>query len=131
MREIPLTNRLFELLAVTHKKTGFVFTYEGDPIKTIKTSWAATLRRSKLRHFRFHDLRHTANTRLMLAGVMQEVRRELIGHSSRHSRDVNDRYSQIELPEKRDAIRKLDIWLSEQIAELAKTPTAPPGQGEP
>jgi integrase len=127
MREIPLTNRLFELLAVTHKKTGFVFTYEGDPIKTIKTSWAATLRRSKLRHFRFHDLRHTANTRLMLAGVLQEVRRELIGHSSRHSRDVNDRYSQVELPEKRDAIRKLDIWLSEQIAELAKTPTAPPG----
>ena len=53
---------------------------------------------------RFHDLRHTANTRMMLAGVLQEIRREIIGHSSQRSRDVNDRYTQIELPEKREAI---------------------------
>src|ERR1019366_4598932 len=87
-------------------------------IKIIKTTWGASLRRSGIRHFRFHDLRHTANTRMMLAGVLQEVRREIIGHSSQRSRDVNDRYTQIELPEKREAIRKLEVWLDGQTLLL-------------
>jgi hypothetical protein len=55
---------------------------------------------------------------MMLAGVLQEVRRELLGHSSQRSRDVNDRYTQIELPEKREAIRKLEVWLDSQALLL-------------
>jgi len=54
----------------------------------------------------------------MLAGVFQEVRREILGHSSQRSRDVNDRYTQIELPEKREAIRKLEVWLGSQALLL-------------
>ena len=110
-REIPLTSRLYELLKALRRPHGPVFTYEGSAIKIVKTTWASSLRRSGLRHFRFHDLRHTANTRMMLAGVLQEVRREILGHTSQRSRDVNDRYTQIELPEKREAIRKLEAWL--------------------
>jgi hypothetical protein len=55
---------------------------------------------------------------MMLAGVLQEVRREILGHSSQRSRDVNDRYTQIELPEKREAIRKLEVWLQSQALLL-------------
>jgi len=117
-REIPLTSRLYEMLYANRKDRGPVFTYGGDPIKIIKTTWASSLRRSGIRHFRFHDLRHTANTRMMLAGVLQEVRREIIGHSSQRSRDINDRYTQIELPEKREAIRKLEVWLEGQALSL-------------
>jgi integrase len=117
-REIPLTSLLFESLRASRQPRGPVFTYGGDAIKIIKTTWAASLRRSGIRHFRFHDLRHTANTRMMLAGVLQEVRREIIGHSSQRSRDVNDRYTQIELPEKREAIRKLEVWLDSQMLLL-------------
>jgi len=117
-REIPLTNRFYELLKAHRGNRGPVFTYGGDAIKIIKTTWASSLRRSGIRHFRFHDLRHTANTRMMLAGVLQEVRREIIGHSSQRSRDVNDRYTQIELPEKREAIRKLEVWLEGQTLLL-------------
>jgi integrase len=113
-REIPLTSALCGMLLKDRKQRGPVFTYEGDPIRIIKTTWASSLRRAGLRHFRFHDLRHTANTRMMLAGALQEVRREIIGHSSQRSRDVNDRYTQIELPEKREAIRKLEVWLEGQ-----------------
>jgi integrase len=129
-RVIPLTGRLYDLLRSFRKDRGIVFTYDGNPIKIVKTTWAASLRRSGLRHFRFHDLRHTANTRLMLAGVMQEVRRELVGHSSQHSRDTNDRYSQIGLAELTDAIRKLETWLAAQMAlvmqEDAATQTGRP-----
>jgi integrase len=124
-REIPLTSRLYELLKANRQHRGPVFTYEGSAIKIIKSSWGASLRRSGIRHFRFHDLRHTANTRMMLAGVLQEVRREIIGHSSQRSRDVNDRYTQIELPEKREAIRRLEVWLDDQMFLLQKGEAAP------
>jgi integrase len=124
-REIPLTNCLFELLRVIRRQRGPVFTYQGDSIRIIKTTWASSLRRSGIRHFRFHDLRHTANTRMMLAGVLQEVRREILGHSSQRSRDVNDRYTQIELPEKREAIRKLEAWLEGQALLLQTEEAAP------
>ena len=120
MREIPLTTRLYTMLLAIRKDSGLVFTFEGAPLKNIKTTWAASLRRSGIRHFRFHDLRHTANTRMMLAGVLQEVRREIIGHASQRSRDVNDRYTQIELPEKREAILKLETWLERQMQSLQK-----------
>ncbi len=118
MREIPLATPLYELLKVIRKESGPVFTFNGDAIGIIKTTWSTTLRRSKIRHFRFHDLRHTANTRMMLAGVMQEVRREILGHTSLRSRDVNDRYTQIELPEKRTAIAMLESWLAAQAKLL-------------
>ena len=120
MREIPLTTRLYTMLLAIRKDSGLVFTFEDGPLKNIKTAWAASLRRSGIRHFRFHDLRHTANTRMMLAGVLQEVRREIIGHASQRSRDVNDRYTQIELPEKREAILKLETWLERQMQSLQK-----------
>lgn len=137
-RVVPLTVRLHDMLKTFRKERGIVFTYSaprkpseangyenanvsvGNPIKIVKTAWAASLRRAQLRHFRFHDLRHAANTRLMLAGVLQEVRRELIGHSSQHSRDTNDRYSQIGLAELKDAIAKLELWLTAQINQLAR-----------
>jgi integrase len=124
-REIPLTSRLYEMLIANRQQRGPVFTYQGDPIRIIKTTWGASLRRSGIRHFRFLDLRHTANTRMMLAGVLQEVRREIIGHSSQRSRDVNDRYTQIELPEKREAIRKLEAWLDNQAHLLQMAEAAP------
>jgi integrase len=113
------------MLHAHRQHRGPVFTYGGDAIKIIKTTWASSLRRSGIRHFRFHDLRHTANTRMMLAGVLQEVRREIIGHSSQRSRDVNDRYTQIELPEKREAIRKLELWLDGQTRLLQKGEARP------
>jgi hypothetical protein len=62
---------------------------------------------------------------MMLAGVLQEVRREILGHSSQRSRDVNDRYTQIELPEKREAIRKLEAWLDSQALLLQEAEAAP------
>jgi integrase len=111
-REIPLTTRLYELLSATPKKEGVVFQFKDRPIHRIKTAWAAAIRRAEIRYYRFHDLRHTFNTRLMEAGVMQEVRKALMGHSS--GEDVNSIYTHVELPVKREAIRKLEEWAEAQ-----------------
>lgn len=116
-REIPFTQRLFVLLEENHQDSGLVFTYKDQPISyTIKTSWACALKNSGLRHFRFHDLRHTHNTRLMEAGVMQEVRMALMGHQNRDK--VHATYTHVELPVKRMAIAKLEEWVENQIQSL-------------
>lgn len=111
-REIPLTTRLFDLLWEIRENEGPIFTYHGSPVKYLKTAWRTTLKRAGLRHFRFHDLRHTFNTRLMEAGVMQEVRKALMGHASGDR--VHSIYTHVELPVKREAIAKLEQWVKTQ-----------------
>lgn len=43
---------------------------------------------------------------------MQEVRKALMGHSS--GEEVNSLYTHVELPMKREAIRKLELWVATQ-----------------
>jgi integrase len=110
-REIPLTDRFYHLLLESRKDEGIVFAYHGKQIRILKTSWRRALTRAGVRHVRFHDLRHTFNTRLMEAGVLQEVRMALMGHSSGFK--VHATYTHIELPVKREAIRKLEAWVNQ------------------
>jgi len=111
-REIPLTHRVYQLLLEIRKDGGAVFTYKDAPFSNIRKGWLGALKRASLRHIRFHDTRHTFNTRLMEAGVMQEVRMALMGHSS--GSRVNSIYTHIELPIKREAIQKLETWVATQ-----------------
>lgn len=117
-REIPFTDRLHSMLLGMRRESGLLFTYEGDAIQGIKTAWKAAIRRTGIRYIRFHDLRHTFNTRLMEAGVMQEVRKALMCHST--GEDVNAIYTHVELPIKREAIRKLEEWLQKQQPKQPK-----------
>jgi integrase len=115
-REIPLTARLVALLSARAKCDGLVLTFKARPLTRIKTAWKTAIRRAGIRTFRFHDLRHTFNTRLMEAGVMPDVRKALMGHSS--GEDVHAIYTHVELPMKREAIRKLEAWTVEQRKEV-------------
>jgi hypothetical protein len=54
----------------------------------------------------------------MEAGVMQEIRKALMGHSS--GEDMNSIYTHVELPAKREAIRKLEQWIKDQQQQLKK-----------
>ena len=117
-REIPLTERLYALLAECRKNSGYVIQFEHQPVHIVKTSWKTALKRANVRHLRFHDLRHTFNTRMMEAGVLQEVRMAIMGHSP--AAKIHATYTHIELPTKRKAIRKLEEWVKEQQQELFK-----------
>jgi integrase len=111
-REIPLTKRLFELLSKEQKREGLIFTFDGKSIHQLKTGWKAAIRRAKIRYYRFKDLRSSFNSRLIEAGVIKDVRKELMGHS--RNEDTNDLYSHIELPILREAIEKLEQWVEKQ-----------------
>ena len=114
-REIPLTTRLQDVLTPRPEPEGLVFTFRGQPIRAIKTAWKKAICRAGIRYYRFHDLRHTFNTRLMEAGVIQDVRKAIMGHSS--GEDVHAIYTHVELPAKREAIRKLEEWIQKQHVE--------------
>jgi integrase len=107
-REIPLTERFLADLEARRKPEGVIFTFDKQPITRIKTAWKGALRRAGLRQVRFHDLRHAFNTRLLEAGVQQEVRKALMGHSS--GEEVNSIYTHVEIALKREAIQKLERW---------------------
>ncbi|MGH9641655.1 MAG: tyrosine-type recombinase/integrase, partial [Terriglobales bacterium] len=111
----------YALLEGMRQPDGVVFTFKGAPLKKIKTGWKAAIRRAGIRYLRFHDLRHTFNSRLMLAGVQQEIRKSLMGHSD--GREVNSIYTHIELPDKREAIRKLERWVEEERKKQTEKPT--------
>jgi integrase len=119
-RLIPMTGRVFllfsELLSGMERVTPFVFTYEGRPIRRIKTGWAGALRRGGLPHYRFHDLRHTFNSRLANLGIIADIRKELMGHS--RGGDVNSIYTHLELPTLREAIRRLEVWHDEKVRSI-------------
>ncbi len=114
-REIPLTRRLYELLSETRQVEGFVFTLRGQKLSWIRKGWLATLKKARLRHSRFHDLRHTFNSRLMMAGVIQDIRMSLMGHSG--GSRINSMYTHVELPAKREAIARLQEWVKKQREE--------------
>lgn len=123
-REIPLTARLIAVLRKRLEQlgpapaNGHVFTYAKKPMLDVKTGWNSAQAKTKLlRHYRFHDLRHTFNSRLMDAGVIVDIRKALMGHEDR---SVHWGYTHVELPAKREAIKKLEAWREQELTNLRK-----------
>jgi integrase len=52
------------------------------PLVAIKKGWAGVLKAATVNRFRFHDLRHTFASKLVMAGVDLNTVRELLGHKS-------------------------------------------------
>ncbi len=118
-REIPLTARMHELLSKM-PKTGLLFTYKRKPIQKLRRSWSSAVLKSGIRPLLFKHLRHTFNTRLMEAGVIQDVRNSLMGHSQQRARTTNDIYTHVEFPELRRAIQKLEAWIAREQEEIKR-----------
>ena len=125
-REIPLTTRLFDLLKAEQQGSGVIFTCKGQPVEWIRKGWLGALKRAGVQHFRFHDLRHTFATRLMEAGVIQDVRMALMGHSG--GSRVHSMYTHVELPIKRQAIVRLESWVELQRKGESNASTENPGR---
>lgn len=87
-RDIPINEFLLKLLKDIQKtnKTEYVFlNNNGDPFSSptgVRTSFQNAIKKSKIGKLRFHDLRHTAGTRMSEAGVPLYDVGKILGHST-------------------------------------------------
>lgn len=69
-------------------------------------------------HVRVHDLKHTFGRRLRSAGVGEETRKVLLGHTNG---DITTHYSAAELAELVTAVNKIDRSLATPVITLLRT----------
>lgn len=84
-RHIPLNAEALDILKGWQKMStgsGLVFPgEEGARLDNIDHGWQKLCKDAPLTAFRFHDLRHTFASKLVMAGVDLNTVRELLGHS--------------------------------------------------
>lgn len=112
-RHIPLTDRAFQVLADRARKatTGWLFPCpfdESKPVKGVRKAHDAAAARVKIHpRFRLYDLRHTALTRMAMAGIDLPTLKELAGHSQIQ---MTMRYVHPTPEHKRLAIKKFEMF---------------------
>lgn len=91
-RTIPMSQRVRRILErlITDATCGeFVFRSirTGMAITEIKRAFVLACRAAEIENFTFHDLRHTWSTRAAEMGVVEHVRRDILGHKPKSMTD--------------------------------------------
>jgi integrase len=85
-REIPINDTLRSILQGITRRLDMPFVFfdskTSRPYHDVKRSFNTACRRSKIKDFRFHDLRHTFASHLVMAGVDITTVKELLGHKT-------------------------------------------------
>ncbi len=107
-REIPINQTLKDTLQSLTIKMGSPYVFIdslGNRYGDVKKSFKTALKKVEIDDFRFHDLRHTAASHLIMAGVDLTTVKELLGH-----KDISQtlRYSHLAPSHKIKAIDMLD-----------------------
>ncbi|HEX3033639.1 MAG TPA: site-specific integrase, partial [Thermodesulfobacteriota bacterium] len=83
-KNVPMSSKVRKLLLEQKLKSGgsnYVFTFQGNPIRDIRRAFERACDRAGIVGFRFHDLRHTAATRMIEAGVNIVAVSKILGHA--------------------------------------------------
>lgn len=101
---LPITDELLEVLESTRPRMAYkhgkrvldkdnqpvifnpqaedyVFTYHGEMIVKFRRSFQTACKNAGIKDFRFHDLRHTAASWMVQAGVPIDLVQEILGHT--------------------------------------------------
>ena len=108
-REIPINATLERIFKEIRKEDGlayeYVFTKHGKRINHIGPAFKGAVRRAGIEDFRFHDLRHTFASHLIMKGASLKEVQELLGHADIK---MTMRYAHLAQENKRNAVRLLD-----------------------
>ena len=105
-RAIPMNSTIRGLLESLHKTSSYVFPSPrtGGKLVDFKGRFDAARKKADISNFRFHDLRHTAATRMADAGVDIFTLAAILGHSDIR---MTRRYAHATDESKRRAVEKL------------------------
>ncbi len=112
-REVYMNEQVKNVLIDVRKnpRSSYVFVHSnGEKIKDIRKPWFKALRLSGITNFKFHDLRHSFASHLVMSGIDINTVRELLGHKSMA---MTIRYSHLSQSHKQRAVdillQRLDI----------------------
>jgi len=106
-RLIPMTERLHRTLIALGPEIGtqYVFCHgNGKPYLDIRDGFRSALRRAGIENFRFHDLRHTCATRMLMKGVDVRIIQAMLGQKTI---SMTIRYTHVPIETLRAAVDKL------------------------
>ena len=126
-REIPINEQVKTALIRIRKHPDSPYLFcknDGKPFKYITTSFFTALKKSGIVNFRFHDLRHTCASHLVMSGADLNTVRELLGHKSLK---MTLRYSHLSSSHKKRAVdvlsRRMDsVWSDDKGKEEQNSP---------
>jgi integrase len=109
-RDLPMNETVKAMLQATERKGDYVFCNgEGETFANVRRSFETAVRKSKIEDFRFHDLRHTFASNLVMEGVDIMTVKELMGHKDL---TMTLRYSHLAPNYKTKAVNILDRVMS-------------------
>jgi integrase len=107
-REIPVNDDLATMFKEIRRDKGlaspYVFTWGGKKIKSVSYGLNAACRRAGIANFRFHDLRHTFASQLVIRGASLKEVQELLGHKTM---TMTLRYAHLAQEQKKVAVNLL------------------------
>lgn len=90
---VPLSAAAIRALQTTgSERTGFVFTYRGEPLGSPKTAWNKAVKRADVPWCRWHDLRHTWASWHVMRNTPLDVLQKLGGWETR---EMVERYGHL------------------------------------
>ncbi len=133
-REIPMNRAVYDALAALPgpKTEGLVFRKrDGAAWGNIRTAFEGACREAKIDDFRFHDLRHTCASWLVMKGRSLKEVQEILGH---REFSMTLRYAHLSPDRLRDAVATLEAFSTYSAqggkiqAECRVSPCAPVAQ---
>jgi integrase len=126
-RKIPMNAQVRTALIKVrkHPESQYIFyNRKGEPVHDIRKSFFTALTKAGIINFRFHDLRHTFASQLVMAGIDINTTRELLGHKDIR---MTLRYSHLSPDHKKRAVDVLSntmdtIWTPGTKSKKAENP---------
>jgi len=111
-REVPINQTVRTVFAGITRRIDSPYVFvndEGKRYQDVKKSFYAACRRAGIKDFRFHDLRHTFASHLVMAGIDITTVKTLLGHKTL---TMTLRYSHLAPSHTQNALSVLDAALS-------------------
>lgn len=127
-RQVPINDDLAQLFKRIRKdkqlRSEYVFSNNGGkPLNSVKKGFKATCRRAGIEDFKFHDLRHTFASQMIMRGANLKDVQEILGHKTMA---MTLRYAHLSQEHKKKAVNLLNgLTASSAESECHKTVTFP------
>ncbi|MFH1779506.1 MAG: site-specific integrase [Candidatus Omnitrophota bacterium] len=120
-REVPMNDLVKKALIAVRKHPDSPFIFcdkDGRPYGKVTKSFYTALKKAGIMNFRFHDLRHTYASQLVMAGIDINTTRELLGHKDIR---MTLRYAHLSPDYKKQAVdilgKRMDtFWTPEAVS---------------